>query len=139
MSQIEGLISKKEARKFQKRYIKEKLKPLCEKIGFEDGVEFTFPLNRIKDYIEYIETHAKDENYKELGLKICLGAYEKKVSDEGPKTTIFLVPTAKGCGKIKKNKEAKIDEEEDPIVNEENDNIYTLRAMNLGSSGPGKY
>lgn len=131
----EGLISIKKARKSQKRYLKKKHKPLCEKIGFQDDMQFTFSLERIKQYIEYIEKHAEDEGYEDLGLKICLGAYKKKGSDKGPKTTIFLVPTAKDCHKKKKNKEAKYEADEDILDDQENDNIYTMRAMNLNGSG----
>ena len=131
----EGLISNKEARKCQKRYLKKKHKPLCEKIGFEDEMQFTFPLERIKEYIAYIEKHAEEEGYEDLGLKICLGSYKKKGKDKGGKTTVFLVPTAKNCRKMKKNKEVKYEEGEDNSQDQENENIYTMRAMNLAGSG----
>ena len=133
----EGLISIKEARECQKRYLKKKHKPLCHKIGFEDEMQFTFSLERIKQYIEYIEKHAEEEGYEDLGLKICLGAYEKKGKEKGPKSTLFFVPTAKNCSLKKKNKEAKYDADEDSSEDVENENIYTMRAMNMAGSGGG--
>ena len=135
----EGLISTKEARKCQKRYLTKKYKPLCKKIGFKDEMQFTFPLERIKEYIAYIEEHAKEEGYEDLGLKICLGAYKKKSEDKGSKTTVFLVPTAKNCKNHKKNKQFKNKDVGNETNDEESDNIYTARAMNVAGLGGGFY
>ena len=86
-------------------------------------------------YIAYIEEHAKEEGYEDLGLKICLGAYKKKRDDKGPKTTVFLVPTAKNCMNHEKNKQFKNKDVGNETNDEESDNIYTARAMNLTGSG----
>ncbi|MDO5981469.1 hypothetical protein [Flavivirga spongiicola] len=63
-------------------------------LEIEDTREFWFELEKLKEYIAYVEQEAETLGYKNLGIRIYNGAYpkDKKYPDPGY-STVFLVPT----------------------------------------------
>lgn len=59
-----------------------------------------FNLEQLKEYIKYVEEHAAEKGYTNLGLRVYFGA-EDKMGQDGyvyPRQTVFFVPTAKFAG-----------------------------------------
>ncbi|MDD7887308.1 hypothetical protein [Flavivirga sp. 57AJ16] len=98
-------------------------------LEIEDTREFWFELEKLKEYIAYVEQEAETLGYKNLGIRIYNGAYpkDKKYPDPGY-STVFLVPTGH-----KTTSKASFLPISSAFVIE--DNIQEIPAYNYGHAG----
>ena len=98
-------------------------------LEIEDTREFWFELEKLKEYIAYVEQEAETLGYKNLGIRIYNGAYpkDKKFPDPGY-STVFLVPTGN-----KATSKASFSPISSTFVSD--DNINEIPAYNYGHAG----
>lgn len=98
-------------------------------LEIEDSREFWFELEKLKEYIAYVEQEAETLGYDNLGIRIYNGAYpkDKKYPQPGY-STVFLVPTGN-----KTTSKASFLPISTTLVND--DNIQEISAYNYGHAG----
>lgn len=123
-----GLISVAEADVLEEQYKSELYGRLNESMnaqypGYEGAGRYIwFDLEEIKKYIVYIENHADQNGYENLGLRVYLGSKMQNNEDGNPepRQTVFFVPTTNPTGG---------DDFSD------NQNIVSAKRLNLGGAG----
>lgn len=92
--------------------------------GYEGAGRYIwFDLEEVKKYIVYVEKHAEENGYRNLGLRVYMGAKTQNNSVTGapePRQTVFFVPTSNPSGG------ADFDD---------NLNIVSAGRLNLGGAG----
>ncbi len=101
-----------EAKKLQKRWSDTRAKDIESAEGFKDACEFTFNIDELQEYIDYVKEEAEKQQIKKPGLRLFFAAYNDSKSK---KATIFLCPTESD------SKNA--------------DNIYTIDPFNRSNGG----
>lgn len=97
-----------------------------------DNREVWFDLENLKEYICYVEEESEKKGYKDLGLRVYLGAIpdEKDV----PHTTVLFWPTHRNKTNTESgNRAANSDEEEND--SNKNENSDGIDGLNYGTSG----
>ena len=98
-------------------------------LEIEDSREFWFELEKLKEYIAYVEQEAETLGYNNLGIRIYNGAYPKDKKYPHPGySTVFLVPTGD-----KITSKASFLPIGTTLVNDEN--IREIPAYNYGQAG----
>ena len=100
MKEPQNTISFNEAKEMQQEYIKTRANSLNKILDKEkiikgkDVIDVTFDLETLKEYIAYVEEEAEKKGLKGLGLRVCLGAYNKNEKVKTPGySTVFFMPT----------------------------------------------
>ncbi|WP_010522471.1 hypothetical protein [Aquimarina agarivorans] len=132
----EGTITLKEAHQLEQRYIKTRHSIINKALGFDgykmqDSREVWFSLERMKEYIKYVEATADKEGYKELGLRFYFGVYPDTNENIGY-TTLFAVPTTTSIPGGKSHIQSNLVPTSD---HEKSENMQNAKALNLGGSG----
>jgi len=107
-----GLISPKEAKKLNQKFIKSRSKDLNRIVEKEtgkpndkDAISSWFSLDELKEYIAYVEAQGKEKNITVNGLRVYFGAYA--INDKKPSkkalSTVFFVPTQPKVGASQKD------------------------------------
>ena len=95
----DGLISQEEAIMFQNTYMQWRQENLHNAYYSKMPTSFTFELDRLKQYIAYIEAEAERLGHSDLALRVYLAAYPPGYKDNDySETTIFFAPAAKDTG-----------------------------------------
>lgn len=98
-------------------------------LGIKDTREFWFELEKLKEYIAYVEQEGKRLGYENLGVRIYNGVYPKDRAYPDPGySTVFLVPTG-----TKSTSKASFSPINTTLVI--NDNIHDIPAYNYGQAG----
>lgn len=96
-----------------------------------DTREFLFSLDTLKQYIDYVEYHANEMGYSNLGIRIYNAAYPKgSASPDAGFSTVVLVPTG---NKIDTQKAGFWVNTSTSLLM--NDNINSLKALNFAHAG----
>jgi len=92
-----------------------------------DNREVWFDLENLKNYIHYVETQSAEKGYKNLGLRVYLGA---EIDNKVPRSTVFFWPTHRKeiDSTIPKNNFL-------PQNDKDNDNSEDIDGLNYGNSG----
>ncbi|GAA3629997.1 hypothetical protein [Flavivirga jejuensis] len=125
----EKSIDYKHAILLEAEFIRTREKIINEYLNIEDTREYWFELEKLKEYIAYVEQEAKTLGYQNLGIRIYKGAYpnDPKYPDPGL-STVFLVPTGN-----KTTSKASFSPISTTLVI--NDNIAEIPAYNYGHAG----
>ena len=133
-----GTITKEQANLLEDTYITNRWETINENIGYADSREFVFELDRLKQYIAYVEAQAKAKGYSDLGLRVYLGTYPEGFNNNDKKlTTVFFIPAAKhkkdstDSTNYNSSKETKKEGDEDDSY----DNIEDIDGLNFGHAG----
>ena len=125
-------ISYEKARVLQKEYIETRANVLNKAlqsrgvIQGEDVRDVWYDLEVLEQYIAYVKAEAQKKGYKNLGLRVHLGAYPNQENYHSPgNTTFFFVPTH-NMGTENKN-----------LILKNSDNITAegIDALNYGHGG----
>lgn len=84
-------ITKDNAKKLQKNYVKIIEKALKKELGKEQVRDFWWSLEDIEQYISYVKEEAAKKGYENLGLRFFMGKYDDGTKDG--QTTMFIAPT----------------------------------------------
>lgn len=105
--------------------------------GQPDSRWYSFTIEEMEGYINYVKENAKKQNLKNVGIKIYLGKYpvnhpaNKMAKPEfAGYQTIFLMPTAKK----ERSSDATMKSRE--ISTDENQKIETIQPMNMTNLSP---
>lgn len=132
----EGTITPDRANILEETYKEKRWNIINENIGYQDTREFVFELNRLKQYIAYVEAEATAMGYSGLGLRVYLGAYPEGfvgVDNERIETTVFFIPTAKNGPNELGTKSTNNRLQDDGENNDEN--INGIDGLNYASGG----
>ncbi|NQY06870.1 MAG: hypothetical protein HRT68_11955 [Flavobacteriaceae bacterium] len=130
----EGTITKDQANLLEETYKTERYAIIDSIIDYPDTREFVFKLNRLKQYIAYVESEASEMGYSDLGMRIYLGAYPIGFDgNEKVYTTLFLTPTSGSDPTLQgsMNRTFQINNND----HDGDDNIDGIDALNYGSGG----
>jgi len=92
-------IDYKYANELEEEYVNTRYAVINEHLKIEKGDtrEFWFDLEKLKNYIAYVEQEAEELGYRKLGIRIYNGAYPKdpkgRTNTDPGYSTVFLVPT----------------------------------------------
>jgi hypothetical protein len=91
------LISVKEAKELNLRYINERSRLISESLKIEDANAIWYSIEELENYIYYAKTQGAKKGYKIDGIRFYLGVYSKdpRNAEKAGLTTIFLTPTGK--------------------------------------------
>ncbi|MCU7614557.1 hypothetical protein N0B16_08935 [Chryseobacterium sp. GMJ5] len=105
--------------------------------GQPDSRWYSFSIEELEGYINYVKENAKKQNLKNVGIKIYLGKYpvnhpaNKMAKPEyAGYQTIFLMPTAKKERSSDNNMRSR------EITTDENQKIETIQPMNMTNLSP---
>jgi hypothetical protein len=128
----EGTLSRKEANLLEETYIKARWNNINAAEGYTDTREFVFELDRLKQYIAYVENEALKKGYSDLGIRIYLAAYPEGFNqNDRTLTTVFLAPTAKNGPNTESNNTIKRQQKN----TNDDDNIDSIDALNFSHGG----
>ncbi len=100
------------ARDLQDNWVNTRARDIERAQGAKDTREFTFNIDELQEYIEYVKSEAKKQDIKTPGLRLYFAAYN---SSESKKATVFLCPTESDSKKA--------------------NNIYTIDPFNRSTGG----
>ena len=130
----EGTITPEQANILEETYKEQRWSIINDNIGYKDTREFVFELNRLKQYIAFVEAEATSMGYSGLGLRVYLGAYPEgfpDVNNDRVETTVFFIPTAK-FGPNEANENFKSNNLQEDNTDE---NINGIDGLNYASGG----
>lgn len=104
--------------------------------GNPDSRWYSFTIEEMEGYIQYVKEQAKEQNIKNVGIKIYMGKYpanhptNKMAKPEfGGYQTIFLMPTAKKQGTSDATMKRR-------GATEEDEKIESIQPMNMTNLSP---
>jgi hypothetical protein len=84
-------ISVATAKQLQKNWNDTRAREIDQAQGSQDTFEFTFDIDELQEYIDYVKEEAKKQQLGSVGLRLFFAAYDDSKSK---KATIFLCPSA---------------------------------------------
>ena len=121
----DGLISQEEAVEFRDAFLQSQKESAVAKHHSNMPTEFTFELERLKQYIAYVEAEAERLGHSDLALRVYLAAYPTGYKDNyTAEPTVFFAPANRDTGGNAQDKY---------------DTIYAIEPLNHGGGGTGGY
>lgn len=116
-------ITKDDAIKLQKNYVKVIEKALKKELGKQQVRDFWWSLEEIESYIAYVKEEAAKKGYENLGLRFFMGKYDDSTKDG--QTTMFIAPTQSSIDVSLKTAET---------ISKTDETIEDIDPLNLGHS-----
>lgn len=91
MGRPTNCISVTTAKQLQKNWNDTRGKEIDRAQGSQDTFEFTFNIDDLQEYIDYVKEEAKKQQLGAVGLRVFFAAYNDSKSN---KATVFLCPSA---------------------------------------------
>ena len=92
--------------------------------SYADYREVWFDIEDLKNYIQYVEQHAKEKNYSNLGIRVYFGA--TNVNSGMPRSTVFFYGTGRFAGT------SNLQQDEGGVTEP---NLPGIDGLNMGNSG----
>ncbi len=96
MNRPKKCISVEEAKGLQNNWKNSRGKEIERGQGYEDTREFSFSVEELQEYLDYVKEKSREQGVVNPGIRIYFAAYPKN----GPKksySTVFLAPTKDGA------------------------------------------
>lgn len=125
MNRPKKCISVEEAKGLQANWKSSRGKEILRGQGYEDTREFSFSVEELQEYLDYVKEKSRLQGIENPGIRIYFAAYPKNSSKKSY-STVFLAPTKGG---------AALEEEE------KNENNYEIEPLNtvMGGRPPTEY
>lgn len=114
-------ISVEKARELQDDWKQSRAKEIENGQGYQDTREFSYSLEELQEYLDYVKEESAKQGVKKPGIRIYFASYPKS-NEKKSYATVFLAPTKGNSG-----------EDAEAAGNDENN--YDIDPMNHGTGG----